>query len=132
MKKIINHPFHKTSVAKFLYSGVFMRGFAFVLNFIFADLLELNIRYVYFFIMVLDFFIGFTISRFYVFTESYTKTHRKAFVQFIVAGISFRVADWLFYILLVEKVGLYILFAQFLSMACIVVLKYIVHKKIFN
>ena len=132
MNKFLAHPFHKTSVAKFIYSGVFMRGLAFVLNFIFADHFEYNHRIVYFLIMILDFFIGYGISRFYVFTESYTKTHKKAMMQFLIAGVSFRIADWLFYVVLVEKLELYILIAQACSMLTIMVTKYLVHKKIFN
>ena len=132
MNKFLAHPFHKSSVAKFIYSGIFMRGLAFILNFIFADYYDYNHRIVYFLIMILDFFIGYAISRFYVFTESYTKTHKKALMQFLIAGVSFRIADWLFYVVLVEKMELYILLAQAASMITIMVTKYLVHKKIFN
>ena len=132
MNKFLEHPFHRTSVAKFIYSGVFMRGLAFLLNFIFADYYDYNHRVVYFLIMILDFFIGYAISRFYVFNETFNKSHTDAMKQFLIAGISFRVADWLFYVILVEKLELYILLAQAASMITIMVTKYFVHKKIFN
>lgn len=132
MQKFLDHPFHRTSVAKFIYSGVFMRGLAFFLNYIFADLYDHSHRIVYLFIMILDFFIGYAISRFYVFNQTFNKSHTDALKQFLIAGISFRVADWLFYVLLVEKMELYILLAQAASMITIMVTKYFVHKKIFN
>lgn len=132
MNKFLEHPFHQTSVAKFIYSGVFMRGLAFALNYIFADHLDYHHRIVYFLIMILDFFIGYAISRFYVFNQTFEKSHKKVMQQFLIAGISFRVADWLFYVLLVEKMELYILFAQALSMITIMVTKYLIHKKIFR
>lgn len=117
---------------KFLYSGAVMRGISIVLNYFFAEFLALNIRLVYFFVLTLDFFIGYLFNRFFVFNQSFERSHKSTLVAFLIGGISFRALDWIIYVLLVEKAGFYLVAAQVTSILCIMGLKFLVYRKIFR
>lgn len=128
IKKLVLNP----TFLKFIYSGVFMRALAIILNYTFAVYLELNIRIVYFVVLIIDFTIGFLLNRFLVFTQSFNRSNRSTFFAFIIAGIIFRTIDWGIYVFLVEKLLLHITLAQICSILLIMLLKFTVYNKIFK
>jgi len=121
----------KNLFGKFILTGLIIRGIGFLLNFIFVELLKYQIRPVYFFVMFVDFWLGYFNSRYVVF-KTKDKSHKKTLTQFLIAGISFRVLDWFIYIAIVERINFNILLSQFISMVVITLLKFIVLKKIFK
>lgn len=117
---------------KFLKGGVLLKVFSFGLNYILADFLNLNIEITYFFVLVCDFLLGFLINRYFVFTKKQEDSNKKVFGKFIIAGVSFRVLNWLIYVLIIDLYEIYILYAQLFATVFVLFLKFSVYKKIFK
>lgn len=116
---------------RFLFTGLIIRAIDFALNFLLAEVFELAIRPVYFLVMVVDFSLGYLNSRYVVF-KTKNKSHKDTLTKFLIAGIGFRLLDWLIYVYIVERFNLYISIAQLVSMVFIVIIKFIVLKRIFK
>lgn len=131
MINILNKlPYTNHSFSRFLYTGVFMRGLAIIINFIFADYLSYNHRVVYLFILINDFFIGYTLNRYFVYKAK--NSHKEVMLKFLLTGLVFRALDWVLYIVLVEKFELYLIFSQLISIITIMGMKYFTFKWVFK
>jgi putative flippase GtrA len=117
---------------KFLKGGVLLKCFSFLLNYILVDLLNFPVNTTYIFVLVSDFFVGFLINRYFVFNDTKKKDSSHVFMKFLIAGIGFRALNWLLYVAIIDKTGMYILYSQFIATVLVLVLKFSVYKKIFK
>lgn len=108
-----------------------MKAVSFALNYIFADLLALNIGFVYAATLLIDFAMGYFINRYYVFETGDKKSHSQVLTRFVIAGLTFRGINWGIYMLLVKHLGLYILIAQAIATGLVLIMKYFVYRIIF-
>ncbi len=110
-----------------------MQIVAFSLNFLLSGLLGLPHRIIYALVMINDFILGYIINRYFVFKKNNpTKSGRRLFIQFVIAGASFRVINWGLYVGIIEKTGAYILLAQLVATGIVLVFKYLIYNKIFR
>lgn len=122
----------KSGPIKFLQGGIALKIVSFGLNYVMADVLGLHKEATYFFILVIDLLFGYLINRYFVFSETQKESNQKVFKQFLIAGLSFRALNWGIYVLIIQKLDFYILTAQFIATAIVLVLKYFIYKKIFK
>jgi hypothetical protein len=78
--------------------GVFMKALSFPLNYLFAGVFKFNPSVVYGLVLVFDLLLGYFVNRHFVFKQTQTKQGKTAIVQFLLAGIGFRVLDWIIYL----------------------------------
>jgi len=107
-----------------------MKSISFLLNYILADIFQFNPVNSYVSILLIDFILGYFINRYFVFETDPNKKHSKIILQFVVAGGTFRVLNWLIYIALIDH--MYILTAQLIATVSVLILKYFVYKIIFT
>jgi putative flippase GtrA len=124
--------FLKLQPVKFLQGGVFMKAFAFFLNYILVSFIHLEVKTAYGIVLVCDFFLGFFVNRFFVFKKDELSSHKRTLLLFIVTGLIFRVCDGLVYLFLVEKLSFHIVLAQFSSVVFVLSTKYFIYKKVFK
>jgi putative flippase GtrA len=117
---------------KFLKGGVLLKAFSFLLNYILADLLAISISIAYTIVLVGDFFVGFLINRHFVFSDTKENKSSQVFFKFIIAGLGFRLLNWLLYVQIINKTGMYILYSQLIATMIVLVLKFSIYKKIFK
>lgn len=122
----------KLEPVKFLNGGIVMKIVAFGLNYFLADYLAYDPSLVYVLVLVVDFFIGYFINRFYVFKSDTDKSHKQIFTQFMIAGLGFRALNWLIYVGIIKNIDVYILVAQAIATMIVVAMKFFVYKKIFK
>ncbi len=117
---------------KFLKGGVLLKCFSFLLNYILADLFNLPVNATYSFVLICDFFVGFLINRHFVFSDTKENKSSHVFFKFVIAGVGFRVLNWIAYVQIIDKTDMYILYAQLIATIIILVLKFSAYKKIFK
>lgn len=116
---------------KFLKGGVGMKAVSFLLNYLLADLLQLNVELTYVFVLVVDLIMGYFVNRYFVF-KTEDKGHKEVIKNFLIAGVTFRALNWGIYVLILRQIEMYILIAQFIATAVVLVLKFFVYKRIFR
>ena len=122
----------KLEPVKFLNGGVAMKAVAFGINYLLADFFGYDPSLVYILVLIIDFFMGYFINRFYVFKSDSEKSHKQVFSKFVIAGVGFRVLNWLIYVGLIKKLEIYILIAQAFATVVVLAMKFFVYKKIFK
>jgi putative flippase GtrA len=127
IKKFLNH-----DIMRFLMGGVFMKSLSFLFNYVFAGVFKFDTSTVYGLVLVFDLLLGYFVNRHFVFNQTQTKRGKTAMVQFLLAGIGFRLMDWGIYLGLLEYFKIHLLLAQSLSTGFILSLKFIIYRVIFN
>lgn len=117
---------------KFLNGGVILKIFSFSLNYLLADVFAYHKEISYAFVLLFDLLLGFIINRYFVFSQTQERKNSEAFSMFIIAGLGFRLLNWAIYAIILHFYELYILIAQTIATAIVLILKYFVYKRIFN
>jgi putative flippase GtrA len=109
-----------------------MKSLSFLLNYTFAGIFKFETSTVYGLVLGFDLLLGYFVNRHFVFKQTQTKQGKTAMLQFLLAGIGFRLLDWGLYLGLLEHFKLHLLMAQIVSTGLILTIKFVIYRIIFK
>ena len=117
----------ENKIMRFLLGGIGMKAISFGLNYVLVVLLTLPPSPSYIFILCLDFILGYIVNRHFVFQANKSLSYKKTLIQFLITGASFRLMNWLIYMAFLTYMDMYLLLAQLIATAIVLVFKYFIY-----
>ncbi len=119
------------TLVKFMAAGLPSFGLAVPANYLLVSHAHLDKPLAYAIVMVIQVTINFFMCRHFVFGGKSTGQFSRQFGAFFSGIMAFRVADWLLYVLLVNRAGIYYLAAQVLNVAVFGIAKFVFSEWVF-